>query len=51
MNALLDQESERAVLYALDKLPNEIDLIYDQAMERIEQQPNAELAKRVLSCS
>jgi hypothetical protein len=50
MNALLEQDCEEAVLHTLDNLPNEIDGIYDQAMERIEQQPNTkELAKRVLS--
>jgi hypothetical protein len=50
MNALLEQDSVRAVLRALDKLPNEIEQIYDEAMERIERQSNTtELAKRVLS--
>jgi hypothetical protein len=50
MNALLEQASETAVLHALDELPNEIDQIYDEAMERIERQQNTkELAKRVLS--
>jgi hypothetical protein len=50
MNALLEQDTQRGVLHALDKLPNEIDQIYDEAMERIEQQSNTkELAKRVLS--
>jgi hypothetical protein len=38
------------VLHALDQLPNEIDQIYDEAMERIERQSNTkELAKLVLS--
>jgi hypothetical protein len=49
MNALSEHESERAVLRALDKLPDKIDQIYDEAMERIERQSNTELAKRVLS--
>jgi hypothetical protein len=49
MNALLDEDSEEAVLHALDKLPTEIDQIYDEAMDRLERQPSRELAKRVLS--
>jgi hypothetical protein len=50
MNILLEQDTIRAVLYALDKLPDEIDQIYDESMERIERQSNTkELAKRVLS--
>jgi hypothetical protein len=50
MNALIEEDTENAVLRALDKLPNEIDQIYDEAMERIERQSNTkELAKRVLS--
>jgi hypothetical protein len=50
MNALVEQDSEEAILYVLNNLPNEIDEFYDQAMERIEQQPNTmESAKRVLS--
>jgi hypothetical protein len=50
MNTLVQQDSKEAVLRALDNLPNEVDEIYDQAMERIEQQPNTkESAKRVLS--
>jgi plasmid replication initiation protein len=48
---LADQHNEEGVLDALNNLPNDIDEIYDQAMERIERQSNAdkELAERVLS--
>jgi predicted transcriptional regulator len=49
MKALVEQDSKEAILHVLKNLPNEIDEIYDQAMERIERQPNKELAKRVLS--
>jgi hypothetical protein len=50
MNVLLEQDSEEAVLNNLNNLPTEMDRIYDDAMERIEQQTNTrELAKRVLS--
>jgi hypothetical protein len=51
MNMVALQHNDAAVLKALDHLPTNIDDIYTQAMERIEQQPKAdkELAERVLS--
>jgi hypothetical protein len=51
MNTVLQQQSEEGVTEALNNLPNDIDDIYNQAMERIEQQPkpDRELAERVLS--
>jgi plasmid replication initiation protein len=51
MNILLEQYNEEGILDALNNLPNDIDEIYNQAMERIERQSNSdkELAKRVLS--
>jgi hypothetical protein len=51
MNIVVQQHSEAGVLKSLDNLPNDIDDIYNQAMERIEGQLKAdrELAERVLS--
>jgi hypothetical protein len=51
MNMLVEQHNEEGVLNALNNLPNDIDEIYNQAMERIGRQSNAdrELAERVLS--
>jgi hypothetical protein len=51
MNTVVQQQTEEGVIKALDNLPNNIDDIYNQAMERIERQPkpDRELAERVLS--
>jgi hypothetical protein len=51
MNKIVQQHSPKEVLLALENLPDGIDDIYDEAMERIEQQCEADkrLAKRVLS--
>jgi plasmid replication initiation protein len=51
MNAVVEQHSKAGVTNVLDNLPNDIDDIYNQAMERIERQPkpDKELAERVLS--
>ena len=51
MNKLVQQHSNKAVIHALKNLPEGIDDIYDDAMERIEQQRDVDrkLAKRVLS--
>jgi len=51
MNSLLQQCSKRGVLDALENLPDQLDTIYDDAMKRIEGQPECdkELAKRILS--
>ena len=51
MNTLLQQFSEKGVLKALETLPDEIDRIYNDTVERIERQPepDKQLAKRILS--
>jgi plasmid replication initiation protein len=51
MNAVVQQHSKTNVIKVLDNLPNDIDDIYNQAMERIERQPkpDKELSERVLS--
>jgi hypothetical protein len=51
MNMLVEQHNEEGVLETLDNLPNDIDEIYNQTMERIERQSNAdkELAEQILS--
>jgi hypothetical protein len=51
MNALLQQSSVKGVLNVLENLPDELDDIYNDAMERIERQPeyDKDLAKKILS--
>ena len=51
MDKLVQQNSDKEVLQALDNLPEGIDGIYDDAMDRIERQSEADrqLAKKVLS--
>jgi hypothetical protein len=51
MDSLVGKFSAREVLTALEKLPEEMDATYDEAMERIERQDDnrKQLARRVLS--
>jgi DNA-binding transcriptional regulator GbsR (MarR family) len=51
MDKLVQQNSDKEVLRALENLPEGIDEIYNDAMERIEKQNevNKRLAKRVLA--
>src|SRR3984957_8397875 len=51
MDSLMGKFSAREVLIALEKLPEEMDDTYDEAMERIERQDDnrKQLARRVLS--
>ena len=51
MDSLVGKHNSAAVRRALENLPKEVDVTYDEAMERIQQQnqDDKELAERVLS--